>query len=371
MLFRVKAAALLLFALFPFAAQAQTGARVVTTCGTMIGPNYVAGTTSIVTMDPTGVLCTSAGGGGGGGTSSTFGAAFPATGTAAGMSQGGNMVALTGTSGNLNVNIAAGGIVGATSNASSAVATSSTNLPTVSYNYGFNGTTWDQLQVDGSKNLKVNVVTGGGGSQTDASAWTTAVTGFNPIGGVFNDSAAVLTAGQQGTARLTTHRTQLVDTDTTNSALYSAITAAVPCLNATAFNTNSYTTGQTNSANCNLTGNLFVDLSKNLGTAGTANAGVLTIQGIASMTKLLVTPDSVALPANQSVNFNQIAGTATSVNTGSVDAGTQRHTRLCHGGNAHSGGGQRQPCRAEERRWRRHVGPHQQQLGDEELSAPV
>lgn len=44
---------------------------------------------------------------------------------------------------------------GSTSNASSGVATSATNVPTVSYNYGFNGTTWDQLQVDGSKFLKV------------------------------------------------------------------------------------------------------------------------------------------------------------------------------------------------------------------------
>jgi hypothetical protein len=47
------------------------------------------------------------------------------------------------------------------------------------------------------------------------------------------------------------------------------------------------------------------------GTAGTANAGVVTVQGIASMTKLLVTPDSVALPANQSVNLAQVAGTNT------------------------------------------------------------
>jgi hypothetical protein len=35
-------------------------------------------------------------------------------------------------------------ITGATSNASSAVATSATNVPTVGYNYQFNGTTWDQ-----------------------------------------------------------------------------------------------------------------------------------------------------------------------------------------------------------------------------------
>lgn len=47
-----------------------------------------------------------------------------------------------------------------------------------------------------------------------------------------------------------------------------------------------------------------------LGTAGSASANVITIQGIAGMTKLLVTPDSVALPANQSVNVAQLAGTS-------------------------------------------------------------
>ena len=52
------------------------------------------------------------------------------------------------------------------------------------------------------------------------------------------------------------------------------------------------------------------------GTAGTANSGVVTVQGIASMTKLLVTPDSVALPANQSVNLAQVAGTTTAVGSG-------------------------------------------------------
>lgn len=45
-----------------------------------------------------------------------------------------------------------------------------------------------------------------------------------------------------------------------------------------------------------------------LGTAGSPSADIITVQGAASMTKLLVTPDSVALPANQSVNMNQVAG---------------------------------------------------------------
>src|SRR5438270_481585 len=61
-----------------------------------------------------------------------------------------------------------------------------------------------------------------------------------------------------------------------------------------------------------------------LGTAGTASADVITIQGVASMTKLLVTPDSVALPANQSVNVAQVAGTTTDTNSGTKSAGTVR-----------------------------------------------
>ncbi len=66
--------------------------------------------------------------------------------------------------------------------------------------------------------------------------------------------------------------------------------------------------------------------SDQVGTAGTANATVFTVQGVASMTKLLVTPDSVALPANQSVNVAQVNGVATSVNTGVAGTGTQRVT---------------------------------------------
>jgi hypothetical protein len=66
---------------------------------------------------------------------------------------GGNVAIVTPSVG-LPVNIVSGGSTGATSNASSGVATSSTNTPTVSYIYGFNGTTWDQLQDDSNKWLK-------------------------------------------------------------------------------------------------------------------------------------------------------------------------------------------------------------------------
>lgn len=63
-----------------------------------------------------------------------------------------------------------------------------------------------------------------------------------------------------------------------------------------------------------------------LGTAGTASTDVLSIQGIASMTKLLVTPDSVALPANQSVNVAQINGVTTLMGNGASGTGAQRVT---------------------------------------------
>jgi hypothetical protein len=62
------------------------------------------------------------------------------------------------------------------------------------------------------------------------------------------------------------------------------------------------------------------------GTAGTAAGGVLTVQGAASMTKLLVTPDSVALPANQSVNVAQINGVTPLMGAGATGTGSPRVT---------------------------------------------
>lgn len=52
------------------------------------------------------------------------------------------------------------GLTGSVNNASSGVVISSTNIGAVSWLYGFNGVTWDQLQVDASKFLKVNCATG-------------------------------------------------------------------------------------------------------------------------------------------------------------------------------------------------------------------
>lgn len=58
-----------------------------------------------------------------------------------------------------------------------------------------------------------------------------------------------------------------------------------------------------------------------LGTAGTASADVISVQGIASMTKLLVTPD-----ANSAVNVAQINGVTVLMGNGASGTGAQRVT---------------------------------------------
>lgn len=56
-----------------------------------------------------------------------------------------------------------------------------------------------------------------------------------------------------------------------------------------------------------------------IGTAGTASASVVSIQGISSMTKILVTPD-----ANSAINVAQIGGASAATGSGAINSGTQR-----------------------------------------------
>lgn len=72
------------------------------------------------------------------------------------------------------------------------------------------------------------------------------------------------------------------------------------------------------------TAGIKIDLSTAFGTAGSANANVLSIQGIAAMTPILVTPS--ALPANQSVNVAQINGVTPLMGNGVTGTGSQRIT---------------------------------------------
>lgn len=117
------------------------------------------------------------------------------------------------------------------------------------------------LAMDHTGALCTNASGGGGGglSVVDQTTWIQGTSPFTPNGGVFNDTAT-LSSGQEGTARLTTKRAAVVDVDTSGNALYSAITAAVPWLATTAWNTNTYSNGTTNPGAADLHGNPWVDI---------------------------------------------------------------------------------------------------------------
>ncbi len=89
-----------------------------------------------------------------------------------------------------------------------------------------------------------------------------------------------------------------------------ATSPANELLDACQFNTapTTITSGNISPKQCDNTGNLKITIAAQ------------------SLAKVLVTPDSVALPANQSVNVSQMGGVATSMNTGVRDTGTQRVT---------------------------------------------
>lgn len=165
---------------------------------------------------------------------------------------------------------------GTISNATSGQATSGTNQGSVAYNYGFNGTTWDQLQVDASKFLKVNCSVGCAG------------------GTASNASSGVATSATNG---------QSV---------------------AWMYGFNGATWDQ-----------LQVDATKNLkitgsGTAGTSATGVLTVQGIAAMTPILVNPGTAAnfgiatstqnsaSPSNGQLSLAQFNTTPTAITSGNT-----------------------------------------------------
>ncbi len=113
----------------------------------------------------------------------------------------------------------------ATSNASSAVATSSTNVPTVAYNYGWNGATWDQLNAtSGNLNVGGNVASG-------------AADAGNPvkIGGVFNTANPTVTTGQR--VDLQTNNRGILQNllvNTVGTSLFSNFTMTADAVNASA-----------------------------------------------------------------------------------------------------------------------------------------
>ena len=143
-----------------------------------------------------------------------------------------------------------------------------------------------------SLNVQCANCSGSGVSAADAAAWTAGASLLAPTGGVFNDSATALTSGQEGTVRLTADRMLF--------------------------------------ANLGKVGNTTTDTNSGTKSAGTLRVVLATDQP-ALTNKLLVTPDSVALPANQSVNVSQVNGVTVLTGVGAAGTGTQRVVDVASG----------------------------------------
>jgi len=245
-------------------------------------------------------------GSGGGGTSSAFGAGFPTTGTAIGFkdSTGTNMAAGNlDASGYLKVNVAAGGGSGGTSSSFGSA------FPATGTAIGFkdsSGTNMAAGNLDASGYLKVNVAAGSGGngaaSNTGSSVPTQAdyqgvnvsgtlrgQTGVNPSGSVY--------AAQQDLASIAG------TTADTNSGNKSAGTLRVVIATDQVQLTNalkvdgSGVTQPISAASLPLpTGAATAAKQPALGTAGSASADVITVQGVTSMTPLKVDGSGVTQP---------------------------------------------------------------------------
>jgi len=288
---------------------------------TTAAPSYTTGQTSPLSLDPSGNLRVNVTTGGGtGGTSSTFGAAFPGPGTAIGAKNGANMVNLVADgSGNLDVNCIVGCAGGATSNASSAVATSGTNGATVAWLYLFNGTTWDQAQADGSKNLKVNVAAG----SVTANAGTNLNTSLLALetGGNLATIAGAVTAGvQQENTKQINGVAPLMGNGISGTGSQRVNIAS----DNTAFTVNAAESGTWNITN--ITGAVSLptgaataaNQTAFAGTTGTPSTSILTVQGNASGVPV---PVSGSLSASINSFNAAVFGTPFTATTSGVTSG--------------------------------------------------
>lgn len=265
-------------------ANAQQGqALIVSSCGSQ---TLTAATYGYLTMDTTGKLCDSSSGGGGGG-----GAVFGPT--AAGSAAANPPVIVGGTADGT----ATGNVVN-----------------------------WKVLAGIGYINCAN--CSGSGVSSVDEATFTAGTSLFAGTGGFFQTTATsnALTNGQQGMFQVTANRALF--SNLRNAAGAEVGVAAVP-LQVSLANTaaNAAAVLVTGTAGTfPVTQSTSPWIAAGGGTAGTAATGVVTVQGIASMTKLLVTPDSVALPANQSVNVAQINGVTPLMGNGVTGTGSPRVT---------------------------------------------
>lgn len=205
----------------------------------------------------------------------------------------------------LPVNCILGCAGGTTSNASSGVATSSTNGATVGWLYGFNGTSWDQLQVDGSKNLKTTL-------PTNQSVNAAQFGGNNVVTGTGTGGNGIPRVTVSSDSSLTGLAAGVTTSGTTGSGVMGAVTTSGP----------TYTTGQTNWLSLDTAGNLRTALAANqsvnvaqIGGTNTVNgglAGSLSVGGTVA-TNVAITANPLNLGAQAVSSENPAVTTARQV----------------------------------------------------------
>jgi hypothetical protein len=225
--------------------------------------------------------------------SPSFGSAFPSTGTPIGVKNGANMVNLTADgSNNLDVNCIVGCSAGSTT-PTDAFANPTTAGLNFSFSALYNGATWDRLRSAGIGNV-------------------TAATGILASSPYceFLTALPVLTNATFGAAQCDSSARLLIGSIASTVTVSGTVTTTPP---ANASTNVAQLAGTTTSVN-----------------SGTKDAGTLRVVLATDQpqltNKLLVTPDSVALPANQSTNVNQFGGTNVVTGTGTGGAGIPRVT---------------------------------------------
>lgn len=314
-------------------------------------------------------------GGGSGGTASTFGSAFPSTGTAIGAKDSGgtNMAALNlDASGNLLVAVTGAGS-GGTSSTDGATYTASTTAGTPAMSafddvaptacaegkvcigrMSARREAYSQIRdaagnerganVNASNEMLVAVstipthaVTQSGtwtvqpGNTANSTAWlvaggkthnnaTPGATNLGVLGFLANAAAPTFTETDLVLGSVDLHGSQRMLVMDSAGNVVTPLTAATT-------NTTTQTTGEQVFYNGSAAAPTAVG-ADGRSIAGWADTiGRVHITGDASMTKLLVTPDSVALPANQSVNTSQVNGVTVLMNNGAAGTGSQRVTQ--------------------------------------------
>lgn len=217
------------------------------------------------------------------------------------------------------------------------------------------------LQMDSAGNLLVNIKAGAAAGGTSSNfgsafpsagtaagfsdgtnmvagrvtAWGTTPTGLNSLAVNANVLASALPSGAATAANQSTANSSL-------STIATLAASPVPCLNATASTTNSYSNGATNPANCDLNGNLYVNAKIAAGQSVAATqSGTWTVQpgNTANTTPWLTTPSAgatsgatphfvVAANSNNSTNLKASAGTVYSIQTSNINASTAYFIKL-------------------------------------------